>query len=604
MSRFTGVIHDDAAYFGPDVDVFEGCRVLWRGYIANREEITAEAERRGMHVGGDPEGHLFASAYRCWGKDLSSHVLGQYCVAIFDDETSTALLTHDALGLVPLFWRRTPGNLLFATHIEDLLAVTGTHNLDEEFIADHIANASFSSRRTPYRGIERLEPNTSVLCTPRGLKEVRGRGFGPAKDVRDEGCVHREELLALLEEGVRTAIRATGPVWCELSGGLDSSTVLSMATRDGTADLGAFSIVYKQYADADEAEWIRLVLERFPVPWHVLDGDCALPYSEVPDRFCPEPGLHLVDWAGRRVYEEMAAAHGVAAVLTGQGGDLVFLGIGAEPYHLADLARTLRFRGLFAEMERWRSRDRTQRSRLYWLVNYVMRPLVSRVRGRPVLPPWHREPSPWIHPEYARKMGLRDRGSGRAAARGGTVERAFLIERLSALCAQIAYLNQIPRSFEFRHPLLYQPLVEFMLSLPSEEKYDPSGDRPLQRAALAGVLPDAVRLRGTKTIYDQPCYEGLRQGRSFVRLLTEDPLVVKRGIVDRNLWIEAVAQARMGLAHSLPQFEAVASLEIWLRQLEDLEAGRFTVPESPLTQVATLSNRDLQFVIDRKTKGN
>ncbi len=604
MKRFAGAIHNDAAHFGPDAEAFEGCRVLWRGYIANGEEVADEAERRGMNVRRAAEGHLFAAAYRCWGEDLSSHVLGEYCVAIFDNEAGIALLTHDAFGLVPLFWGRTPGGFFFATHLEDLVAVTGTGTLDEDFIADHIANAFFSSRRTPYRGLERLEPNTSILYTPHGFKEVKGTAFGPAKGSRGKARACREELLALLEEAVKAAGRAPGPVWCELSGGLDSSTVLSMAARAGTADLGAFSILYRQYAEADEAGWIRLVLKRFPVPWHVLEGDGALPYSEVPDRFCPEPGLHLVDWAGRRVYEEMAAEHGVGAVLTGQGGDLVFLGIGAEPYHLADLARTLRFRRLFGEMERWRSHDTRRRSWLYWLVNYVMRPLMSRVGGKPVLPPWHREPSPWIRPEYARRMGLHDRAMGRAAPRGGTVEHAWFIERLSALCAQTAYLNQIPRSFEFRHPLLYQPLAEFMLSLPSEEKFDPAIDRPLQRAALAGVLPDEVRLRRTKTIYDQPCYEGLRQGRSFVRLLTEDPLVAKRGIVDRDLWTEAVAQARMGLAHSLPQFEAVASLEIWLRQLEDLEAGRLAVPENPLSQAATLSDKGLQFVIDRKTKGN
>ncbi len=604
MRRFAGAIHNGAAHFGSDAEAFEGCHVLWRGYIANGEEIETEAERRGMSLRGASEGRLFAAAYRCWGEKLSSHVLGEYCVAIFDDETGTALLAHDAFGLVPLFWGRTPGGLFFATHLEDLVAVRGTGGLDEDFIADHIANAFFSSRRTPYRGLERLDPNASISYTPHGIREVKGSGFGPAKGTRSEARGCPEEFLALLEEGVKAAARAPGPVWCELSGGLDSSTVLSMAARAGTADLGAFSILYRQYADADEAKWIRLVLEHFPVPWHVLDGDSALPYSEVPDRFCPEPGLHLVDWAGRRVYEEMAAEHGVAAVLTGQGGDAVFLGIGTEPYHLADLARTLRFRQLFAEMEFWRSRDRTRRSRLYWLLNYVMRPVLSRLGGQPIVPAWHRDPSPWIRPEYARRMALRERGLGKPISGAGTIERSWFLERLSAVCGQAARVNQIPRSFEFRHPLLSRPLVEFMFSLPWEEKFDPMTDRRLQRGALAGILPDAVRLRRTKTIYDQPCYEGLRQGRSFVGLLTEDPLVARRGIVDPELWGEAVAQARMGRTHSLPQFEAVASLEVWLRQLEDLEAGRLSVPESPLSRLSTLSDRGPQFVIDRKTKGN
>jgi asparagine synthase (glutamine-hydrolysing) len=422
----------------------------------------------------------------------------------------------------------------------------------------------------------------SILCTLKGRKAVKNREPGLVKSARADMRDYPEEFLTLLDKGVKAAAEAPGPVWCELSGGLDSSTVMCMAARAEAVNLGAFSIVYKQYAQADEAKWIRLVLERFPVPWHILDGDSSLPYSEVPDRFCAQPGLHMVDWAGRRVYEEMAADHGVAAVLTGQGGDAVFYGIGAEPFHLADLARTLRFRQLFAEMERWRSHDRERRSRLYWLLKYVMRPLLCRLRGRPVLPAWHREPSPWIRPEYVRKMALRERGMGQATPGAGTVERASFLERLSVVCGQVAEINQIPRSFEFRHPLLYRPLVEFMLCLPWDEKFDPAGDRTLQRRALAGVLPEPVRQRRTKTIYDQPCYEGLRQGRSFVRLLTEDPLVARRGIVEPALWAEAVAQARMGRAHSLPQFEAVAALEIWLRQLEDLKEGRLKMEENLL----------------------
>lgn len=582
MRRFIGEIRNGTLRCNPGTGLFEGCRLLWRGYIANRDDILSEARRRGMSTHDGSDGRLFAIAYRCWGEALQSYVLGEFCLAVFDDASSTALLTHDALGLVPLFYGARPEGVIFASHLEDLVAAAGVGDLDEDFIADYVADPSFVSRHTPYMGLKRLDPASSMVFGPQGQREVKGRELSPSRTAGTGGADFGEQFLSLLEKGVKAAAAAPGPVWCELSGGLDSSTVMSMAVRGGGADLGAFSIIYRRYAEANEEEWIRLVLECFPVPWHRLDGDGALPYSEVPDRFCAQPALHMVDWAGRRAYEEMAAAHGVAAVLTGQGGDVVFFGVGSEPYHLADLARALRLRRLFGEMERWRSHDSRRRSRLYWLVNYVMCPLMSRLRGQPVLPAWHRDPSPWIHPEYAGRMGLRERGMERASRGRGTIERSWFMERLSAMCGQVANVNQIPRSFEFRHPLLYRPLVEFMLSLPWDEKFDPGTDRPLQRRALSGILPEPLRLRTTKTVYDQPCYEGLRQGKHFVRLLTEDPLVARRGIVESGPWIEAVAQARMGRTHSLPQFEAVASLEIWLRQIEALRQGHLELEETPL----------------------
>ncbi len=147
------------------------------------------------------------------------------------------------------------------------------------------------------------------------------------------------------------------------------------------------------------------------------------------------------------------------------------------------------------------------------------------------------------------------------------------MEQLSVTCGLIAQINQIPRGFEFRHPVLYRPLVEFMVSLPQNLKFTPDMDRIQQREALNGILPDKIRLRRRKTIYDQPAYEGLCQSKDFTSVLTDDPIIIKRGIVDPEKWRGAVSQARLGRTHFLPQFEAAASLEIWLSQIEAVQNG-------------------------------
>jgi asparagine synthase (glutamine-hydrolysing) len=141
------------------------------------------------------------------------------------------------------------------------------------------------------------------------------------------------------------------------------------------------------------------------------------------------------------------------------------------------------------------------------------------------------------------------------------------------MCGRIANLNQLPDTFEFRHPLLYRPLVEFMLALPADQKFNSEMNRFLQRRALKSILPEALRLRQDKTTFDQPFYEGLRKGKAWTDLLSVAPHVVERGIVDRARWTEALAQAKLGRTHSLAQFQAVATLEIWLRQMEDRKSG-------------------------------
>jgi asparagine synthase (glutamine-hydrolysing) len=573
VKRFSGEVQGTSLICHPAAERYQRYQVLWRGYLANRDEILREAERRRTPLSGSSEGEFFALAYHWWGDAMQSRLIGEYSVAIFDGSTASLFLTHDALGLAPMFYCHKSGSVLFSSHLEDLVLTTGGSDLDEEYIADYVADCTYSSERTPYRAIQRLGFGCSLTYRSDRIAVRRTWDLSEAQALTGKGRDYEDRFLTILSEGVTSALRAQGPVWSELSGGLDSSTVACMAARSGAGTLDAISLVYSRYARADESKWMRLVLDQHPMPWHRLDGDDLLPYSEVPDRFLAEPGLPMIDWSWRRRYEELASEHGVAAVLTGQGGDFVLFGNGTQPYYLADLARTLKPCHLFSELSRWRKADRQKRSLLYWLVNYVFGPLVSYARRRPLRAIWRPTTSPWIHPEYAGNMALDERGRRNASSDHRSVERYWFMERLSTLCGRIANLNQMPQTFEFRHPLLYRPLIEFMLSLPAHQKFDPEMDRSLQRRALKAILPEPLRLRRDKTIFDQPCYEGLRTGKVWSRLLTDSPRVVDRGIVDPVLWTQAVEQAKLGHTHFLPQFEAVATLEIWLRQFENLKAG-------------------------------
>ncbi|MEN6615031.1 MAG: asparagine synthase-related protein, partial [Syntrophorhabdus sp.] len=425
--RFLGVFKDGEFRGNPGPEKYRDCCILWRGYIGNREEIRREAQSRGLQSGDGSTGDLFVLAYMLWDTELQFHVTGEYSIVIFDTAVHKLFLTHDAFGLVPLFYGRQPGTLLVASHLEEIINHTGIGELDDEFIAGYIANPSLISNRTAYKNISRLAPGTSLVCTPGEEKVVEGRIFYQPGTSGEKDYVVK--FLHLLGEGISAAMPAAGEVWCELSGGLDSSSIFSLTAREDTKRLSAFSIIYNRYGQADETKWIGAILDRYPAVRHTLEGDEALPYSEIPDRFCPEPGLYLVDWAGRRVYEKMASDHNVRVVLTGQGGDLVFFGIGPMPYYGADLAKALRIGQLVREIRHWKTSDRHRRSYLYWLIHYVIRPLIAHVLRQPIVPACHRDPSPWINPEYARKWSLHERGRGKPRTMK-TVEHSWFMEQL------------------------------------------------------------------------------------------------------------------------------------------------------------------------------
>lgn len=581
MRRFLGHLRGGRLSGTPTPERHGALQVQWRGWIANRADLQRTAVQRGVRLCGNSDGELFAQAWQWWGEELQARVHGEYSVALFDEQLQTLVLTHDALGLLPLFYQAGAQELVWASSLEDLVGEVGFDDFDKEYLADYLARSASTGSRTPFRGLQRVRAEHTVIVKRGRLEERRTWSLAdvPPLPVRDtQEAVDR--LQGLLREGVRSALEssatASAPAWVECSGGLDSSTVTCLAAESGTRRLAAVSTVFEKCRQADESKWTQLVVDHCGVPWHKVDGDVSLPFAELPHRFCAEPGLPMIDWGWRRRYDELLEANDVQTLLTGQGGDLVLQGPGTEPFHLADLL--LRPGQLFPELARWQRQDGEHRSSLYWLLNLALRPALRFARGQ-TLRRTQRQLSPWIRQDYARSMQLSARAEKSLEQRGTGIGNQWFREHLAAVCGLVANLNQIPEHFEYRHPLLYRPLVEFMYSVPWGHKIAPGTDRLLQREALRNTLPEKVRVRKSKAVMDQPIFEGLRQGRAWLDLLTRAPRLIERGIVDAQRWDIAVAQARMGQTFHLPQFEAACTLEIWLRQFDRLSRAPSTATE-------------------------
>ncbi len=130
------------------------------------------------------------------------------------------------------------------------------------------------------------------------------------------------------------------------------------------------------------------------------------------------------------------------------------------------------------------------------------------------------------------------------------------------------------RGFEFRYPLMYRPLVEFLYALPWRQKLRPDGDRHLQRRAMHALLPAEVRDRVDKAVMTRPVLEGFRHSPAWFDLLTRQPQLIEHGLVDAARWQDAVRRARLGQIEGVSLFLAAAALEAWLQGLRAHRADR------------------------------
>lgn len=573
MRAFAGcLVERGQTYFAsmPGVEVVGSRHVLFRGYIANRSELRA-CLPGGRETGASwTDAELIAQADERWGADLSRHVLGEFAVALFAPADGRLLLAHDELGLIPLFYSVERDGIHFSSHLEALVEETGRGELDDDHIATWLARAENIGASTPYAHLRRLLPGES-LTWRRGRRSTHDcwtlSSMAPMPAASADGI--DERFRRLLREAVEGALPETGKTWCELSGGLDSSTVLAIAGRS-RPDIEAFSWINSRSRTADERPWMEAFLRERPAPHHCIDIDRFAPFSRQPAHFRAEPNAWITNDALDQAYVDCLTSHGVDVLLTGEGGDSVLFGDVQRPFFLADRLRRGAWGAAWREAAEWTQGSNDIRSPTHALFAFGAAPLL----------PWRRGFSlegeftvpPWIAKPFAKRQDFAGRRRAAWLPKAAGVGEAYVLQRVMFSARLIAsHTNQRDIDCSIRNPLMNRSLIEFTLCLPWEAKLRAGGDRLIQRRALTGVLPSATIGRTDKGGSGEPWFEGLDRGVEVRRALTERPRTVERGWLDLDEWRLAVDRARVG-STMLAKFRAAASTELWLQQVETLSA--------------------------------
>jgi asparagine synthase (glutamine-hydrolysing) len=547
-----------------------GCRVWWRGFLANRNALIDALGDRADAPCSDER--LVAQAYRRWGAAVQAHLIGEYALAVLDQATNSLVLTQDALSVVPLYYSARGQTIYFGSHLSLLAKLIPCLDFDENYIAEFLLRGECLDTRTIYRDVRRLGMGRTMRYCARGGTELQTWWLGDTPELRyRDPRDYDEHFRELVRLAVATAV--DGSTWSELSGGLDSSTIACVARHLGVEDFETISIVYPTSSTSDEHAWIKIVSTEKRIRGHLIDGDKHRPFSALPDRAIEEPSRLHIAWPVFCEYERLLRAHGVDVLLSGFGGDQVLFGETNYPIHVADHVRRLRLISAVREIAQW-GPTASERSLTHGVLTTAAIPTLSYLRGR-VIRYHHDRAIPqrcsWVCPDLLQRTGVGDGAVGAPTPRMPTVRGQAYYEHLWRMaCTAGRTWAQNTTACRWRHPLLYRPLVEFMYSLPWQQQVTSGQDRLLQRRALAGILPEQTRTRRTKSGPDQAMYEGLRTNRDMYQLLTARPLIAQRGYVDETAWRTAVRTAQFGYVRSAPAFEAAVSLEIWLRQHENL----------------------------------
>jgi len=560
-----------------------GKLLAWDGRLDNGAALASDLGLSPELCEDDPR--LVLAAYERWGLASLSRLIGDFALSLWDPAEARLMLARDAFGARPLYYASQPDSLAWASSLRPLLERRGAAEIDEDFVADFLTFPK-ASERTPYQEIRSVPPGCALVAGRTGEELYRFWDFRPGRQIEHAGDAECEERFReLFREAVRVRLRAEGTVCAELSGGLDSSSIVCMADeilRTGEAEteaLETISYVYDRAARADERPFIRAVEERRGRPGiHLREDDHPVLTPLPGDARLEYPTFEHAFSARHERVEQTMRGLGARVLLAGDGGDQVTWGSVGPPLEPADLLRQLRPFRFLRSLRAWSRALEIPYVELLW--QSTIHPLLPRrVRASTSLV---RSGIPaWIDPGFQRRMSFPDRRLG-VPAQGLPSEQfqAFLLQSCAEVCSRGFFL--LDGCIEPSYPFLHRPLVEFLLALPLSQKIRPGENRSLMRRALRGLLPAEVVSRNTKAGPNSAIFRGIAREWKWIETLLESPRVADRGWVDARLLRLDLERARHGAPADTVALVKILSLELWLRSIERWSPSVSEAPEPVL----------------------
>lgn len=239
--------------------------VSFNGEIFNYVELTAELIRRGHRFRTRSDTEVIVHAWEQWGRDCFTRFNGQWAVAIWDRRTRELVLSRDPFGIHPLFYTAVGGRVLFASEVKALFTDPAVpREFDPAGMDELLTFWSTVAPRTVFRGIEQVEPGTSVVFADQATVPRSDRywfdDYPAAQDEPHASIADSSEALrdALVEATRLRFTRSDVPVAAYLSGGIDSTVTAGIIRRHTGADLRTYSLRFAD-TDFDEGSFQHIV---------------------------------------------------------------------------------------------------------------------------------------------------------------------------------------------------------------------------------------------------------------------------------------------------------------------------------------------------------
>lgn len=541
--------------------------IVFNGEIYNYLELRRELDGYPFRSQTDTE--VILAAYERWGSACLDRFIGMFAFAIWDSETQTLFAARDRIGIKPFYYTLKGDSLYFGSEIKSLLAAGIEARRNDAVIWDYLARGLYDhTEQTFFQGVQQLAPGHTLTWRAGNLQTsiywdlptiVAGRD--QSSEPRPEW---RDELEELLLDAVRLRLRSDVPVGLHLTGGLDSSSVLallsSLMPQGGrihgfTATYGDSR--YDEAIHASEASGsLKVDLHVCPMP--AADFWCAAERTQWHQEQ-PFGGVATAAYWGM---EQEARRHGIIVLLEGQGGDELF---GGYPYFLPELV---------ADLEETGRSNRAQSlmadyGHVHNKSTQDVRRQVEKLRAAGSGA--YQDGSEFLRPGTLTPAFRTHEGTGYQpprSFRGHFTNARYRDLRHTKLQRVLRFNDRMSmaHSLELRVPLLDHRIVEYSFTLPGELLLHNGLPKYPLRAALAGRLPDSLRLAPKRDVVTPQREWFSGPMREEIRCRLTESRAVDAGYLERDSCVSSFDEFCAGRGGNNAFFIwQWLNLDLWMR---------------------------------------
>ncbi len=535
--------------------------IIFNGEVYNYIEIKDEL-KSDFHFKTGTDTEVVLAAYQKWGESCLDKFNGMFAFVIYDTQTKEVFGARDRYGIKPFYYYIDNERLIFASEIKSILPLV-ERKANDQIIYDYLLfNRTDHTEQTFFQNIFKLQHGHCFTIKTGNFKIKQW--YNLKQKLGKEKEISPAEYRELFKESLKLRLRADVQVGVSLSGGIDSSSVVSSLIKDfGLNELNTFSAVYGKDEPTDESEYID-VFKGLVKNMHYTFPDAKAFFNDF-ESFIDahnEPVPDIGPYAQYKVME-LASKH-VTVTLDGQGADEQLAG-----YHyffgsyFLELFKSLKLLKLASENYYYLKKHKSFDA-IKFAVYYAL-PASIQVKANSNI-------FPSVSKGFIKKNG-KDHSINKMLYNPKDLNDLLFRHFEYKLEHLLRWedLNAMYFSIESRVPFLDYRLVEATLNTPSNQKINKGETKHLLREALKEILPKKITNRKDKKGFSSPREKWFRteQFQNYIFELLNSESFENRGYFDTDIAKSQYQKHLSGKADLSKEIWKWINLEIWFRKFID-----------------------------------